>query len=100
MSKTYEEVVASKKDATTLQKKLLQSDYKKYITEQEDIILKKEIAIENTILGKVDNSVRSIYTCSANNSIETILLYRKYILEAQQNIVKAQALYKELFPEA
>ena len=81
MSKTYEEVVASKKDATTLQKELLQSDYKKYITEQEDIILKKRIAIENTIL-------------------ETILLYRKHILKAQQNIVKAQALYKELFPEA
>lgn len=100
MSKTYEEIVASKKDATTLQKELLQSDYKKYITEQEDIILKKEIAIENTILGKVDNSVRAFYISSANNSIETILLYRKYILKAQQNIVKAQALYKELFPEA
>lgn len=99
MSKTYEEIVASKKDATTLQKELLQSDYKKYITEQEDIILKKEIAIENTILGKVDNS-RPIYIGSANNSIETILLCRKCILKAQQNIVKAQALYKELFPEA
>lgn len=100
MSKTYEEVVASKKDATTLQKELLQSDYKKYITEQEDIILKKEIAIENTILGKVDNSVSGFYISSTDNSIENILLYRKYILKAQQNIVKAQALYKELFPEA
>lgn len=100
MSKTYKEIVASKKDATTLQKELLQSDYKKYITEQEGIILKKEIAIENTILGKIDNSVRPIYIGSANNSIETILLCRKCILNSQQNIVKAQALYKELFPEA
>lgn len=100
MSKTYEEIVASKKDATTLQKELLQSDYKKYITEQEDIILKKERTIKNTILGKVDNPLRLIYTDYYNNSIETILLSRKYILEAQQNIVKAQALYKELFPEA
>lgn len=103
MKKTYKEIVTNQKDATTIQEEKLKLDYKKYINELKASIAISETRIEKIILGKQeDSNSRPIYAfigMDSHNTFGSILQHRKDILEATQNLDRAQILYKELFPE-